>query len=744
MTELFMTVLDISLKASFVILSVCLTRWFMCLGNPPRKWCYMLWGIVLIRLLVPFSMESSFSSLPDDFAQSITTEWGDDYIGETHTYFDVTEEFETAVEHGNRPITTDEGGQYVVTGADGVSQPKTVKTEILPILAKLWLAGIAGMLLWNGLAMWKLMRRLREAVPLDHQIYLSDQIDTAFVVGFGQGRIYLPANLTEAEQSHILRHEQHHLQRGDHRIKLLAFLALCVHWFNPLVWLAYALAMRDMELSCDEAVTAQLGEADKADYAQTLLSLTTGHKRFHAAPVAFGEGDTDQRVRHVFRYRPAGKAVTAIVMVLILFLAIRLLTDPKEVSYEFGASMYGYEQSVYTDDSLPYEVPYSFCLTTDNVFWALTETKGWNEFGSAVPYTVTADEMNRMLRYRLTMDDPPAITKITDSKIVTFTDETGQHLFYLLTRHKDGRYYIAYGVSADPQYTPDQMTVYRLFPVKSGVGKTVAHEPFYQRTLESMLDTSVDVFATHLIGDGYHVIGFCTDVPKTNYGWAVFHVQSNMVTFTGQMELFENAAEVNHGILYGSQPALANDTGEITDETAYDVVLIANPDIVSLERRITNQDGSETLKRYPEITPPDMILLPWTETAGAGGRAANNFYDAEGALVPDSEEIERLLELSRSLEDAIEEREALFAAVREGESATYCKDDTHPGGYVKELIRTERIGQEVTNCIHGSVGAVDIRYQYADYYQAACTLCDYSAQFTEYRWSEGTCKIIAE
>lgn len=655
MTDLFMTVLDMSLKASFVILSVVLARWLMCLGNPPRKWCYMLWGIVLIRLLLPATIPSVVSSLPDDFSRDFTAEWGDDYIGETHTYFDVTDEFQTAVQHGNRPITADGGGQYVVTDADGISHPKTVKSEMFPILAQIWMIGLSLMLIWNGIALLKLHRKLREAVPLDRQVYLSDQIDTAFVLGWFSPKIYLPANLTAQEQAHILRHERYHIHRHDHRIKLMAFLALSLHWFNPLVWYAFVLAMRDMELSCDEAVTAELDEADKADYAQTLLSLTTGHKRIHAAPVAFGEGDTAERVRHVFRYHSPTKAVTIVVMILFAVSAVRLLTDPKEVTYEFGAAMYGYEKIAYTEyhSSQLIQPPNSFCLTTDNVFWVMDPNYGWEEIGLADSYAVTADEMNDMMPYRFAVEKQPPIPKITDSKIVRFTDENEQHLFYLLTRHQSGLTYIAYGSSINEQYAPKQMTILKLYPVSSGIGKYAAHEPFYQRCLESMLDESVDVFATHLVGNGYHVVGFRTGVPKTDYGWAVFRITDNIAAFTGQMERYENAAEYNNGILISSYPALANDTEEITDKTAYDVILIANPDIVRAERRITNRDGRETIVQYPEITPPDMILIPWTETEGAGGHVSLSFYDAEGNHVADSPEEQVLTDTIRSLEEQL-------------------------------------------------------------------------------------------
>ncbi len=633
MTNLFMTVLDMSLKGSFVILTVYLIRWIFKFFGYPRRFCYLLWGIVLLRLLMPVSIASPLSRLPDRFTESIAAEWADDYVGNTHIFHDNTQLYDTAVAHGISPITDNQGNQYVVTGEDRVSPPKTVKTDVFPILTNLWMLGIAAMVLWNVLALLRLRRRLEEAIPIDEGIYISDRIDTAFITGLIKPRVYLPSGLTDTERTHILSHEQHHIRRHDHLWKLLAFLALCLHWFNPLVWLAYKLAMEDMELRCDEAVTADLDENAKADYAQTLLDMTTGQRHFQIAPVAFGEGDTANRVRHVLSIRNTTKLAAALAVCVLLVTAVGMLTDPKEPDLTFGASMYGYERIAYEDHNTRVsKPPYSFCLTTDNVFWALDHSYGWEELGIVDLYEVTADEMNAMMPYRLAAAKPIPITKITDSKIVRFTDDNGQHLFYLLTRHKDGKHYIAYGNSESKFYEPDKMTILTLYPVYTGIGNMGGNGPFYTRCLESMLDVGVDVFSTHSIGrlkEGYQVVGFRTGVPKPDYGWAVFRVQNNTATFTGQMQLFENAASINNGILLSS-PALANDTGEITDKTAFEVILIANPDIASMELHTEPEIDTG----IQEITFPDMVTISW-ETYKDADSVAMLFYDAEGNLVPD-------------------------------------------------------------------------------------------------------------
>ena len=280
-------------------------------------------------------------------------------------------------------------------------------------------------------------------------------------------------------------------------------------------------------------------------------------------------------------------------------------------------------------------------------------------------FEITADEMLDMMPYRLAAEDPIPVTRITDSKIIRFRDDNGQHLFYLLTRHEEGKHYIAYGVSGSEFYEPDKMTIHVLYPVLTGVGNMSSNGPFYTRCLESMLDVGVDVFGTHSIGrlkEGYQVVGFRTGVPKTDYGWAVFRVQNNAATFTGQMQLFENAASINNGILL-SEPAVCSETGEITDKTAYDVVLIANPAIVSMQ---IHTDPPMDLG-IEEISVPDMVTIPWETTKDANS-VAMFFYDAEGNLVPNGKQDElrqRLYHLVSQLrEDDVLSSLHLFAPGR--------------------------------------------------------------------------------
>ena len=631
MTDLFMTLLDMTLKGSFVILTICIIRWWLKLFNYPRRYCYLLWGIVLIRLLLPVSIASPLSRLPDRFTGSITAQWADDYVGDTHFFHDNTEQYSIAVSQGISPITDNQGNSYVVTGEDRISPPKTVKTNVFPTLSAVWLMGITAMVLLNVIALLRLRKQLEESIPLAGNVFVSDRIQTAFVVGLLRPRIYLPSGLSDRSQAHILSHEQFHIRKGDHLMKLLGFAALCIHWFNPLVWLAYKLAMEDMELRCDEAVTADLNEIDRADYAQTLLDMTTGQRRFQIAPVAFGEGDTSARIRHVLHGQNTTKLAAVLAICILLLTAVGMLTDPKERNYTFGASTYGYERIAYEDHNTKIgKHPYSFCLTTDNVFWALDASYGWQEFGVVDLYELTADEILDMMPYRLAAENPAPITTVTDAKIVRFKDANGQHLFYLLTRHKDGKHYIAYGVSESPFYEPDQMTIHILYPVLTGIGEMSSNGPFYTRCLESMLDVGVDVFSTYHAGDGWQIVAFRTGVPKTDYGWALFRIENNAATFTGQMQLFENAADINNGLLLSS-PAICSETGEITIKTAYEVILVANPDVAKFRVRMTGKVNTKQIT-YPDLSAPAMVVIPWKLTADADS-VAYDLYDTNGIFM---------------------------------------------------------------------------------------------------------------
>ena len=306
--ELFPEMLDLNLTASIVILFVICVRQF--LKGAPKIFSYALWGIVLLRLLVPVSIESSVSVVPErtEFSSMVDV---NDVLPSI--------EWEDARSREIRE-NTPPGQPMVLTGT-------SVDPQVY--LSFIWLAGMVFLTVRSLLSYLGLRKRVKVSIPFRKGIYIADDIDTPFVMGFLRPKIYLPGTLDPSEREYIIAHERHHIRRGDHIFKALAFLALTIHWFNPFVWAAFVLAGRDMEMSCDEAVIRKLGEDVRAEYAASLLNLATGQRLFAGTPLAFGEGDPTGRVRNLAKWKKPAFWVILICLIVCVILAVCLLTDPE-------------------------------------------------------------------------------------------------------------------------------------------------------------------------------------------------------------------------------------------------------------------------------------------------------------------------------------------------------------------------------------------------------------------------------
>ena len=301
--------LRINLVTSIVILIILGAR--LILKRAPKVFSYALWAIVLIRLLIPVSIQSPISVVPNTPAAS----------GAVINSALPEIEFETPRDREQNYYesqnTTSEDVQVYVS--------RTM--EPIVYLSIAWLIGMAVMVLYSGISYLKIRRMVRIAVPLRENIWIADDIKSPFVIGFINPKIYLPNNLGEQEQEYIILHEQHHIRRFDHVIKVLAFLALTIHWFNPLVWIAFVLACKDMEMSCDEAVIRKLGSDVRADYSASLLTLATGHRIIAGTPLAFGEGDTKGRIKNLAKWKKPAIWVLVLTIIICLILGVCLLTD---------------------------------------------------------------------------------------------------------------------------------------------------------------------------------------------------------------------------------------------------------------------------------------------------------------------------------------------------------------------------------------------------------------------------------
>ena len=300
MSELFRNMLNASAQGSIVIAAVILLR--PVLKRAPRKYICLLWILAGIRLLMPFSLESSLSLQP---RQEMVTE----------SQWQQLQQFGTVLPE-DAPMELPREEIPVVMPQEPAKLPEnsTVEEELpreepevefrinwAAVLPGLWLAGAGGMALYGVFSYVLLKRRIREAVRLEDGTWETDRIGTAFILGYFRPRIYLPMGMGEDQRSLILKHEQTHLKRLDHWTKLIGFLALAVHWFNPLVWIAYWMLCQEIELACDEAVVAGMDLSQRKCYSAALLTFSTkGHL---ACPVAFGEKPVKRRIKAVLNYR---------------------------------------------------------------------------------------------------------------------------------------------------------------------------------------------------------------------------------------------------------------------------------------------------------------------------------------------------------------------------------------------------------------------------------------------------------
>ena len=319
MEGLFLKVLSMSATAAVVILLVLLAR--LPLRKAPKVFSHALWAVVLFRLLCPFSFESAFSVLPA--VQSQPTADGQRVA---YVY--------TGVAVVNNPVNDYLSGhpypadllEVPAPGADTAKGSAAV--DWMTAAAGVWLAGAAILLGYSLISLLILRRRLVGSVPLEGEknVRLADHIPSPFVLGLFQPKIYLPSGLPEGERDYILLHERTHIRRFDHVFRALAWLALAIHWFNPLVWLAFRLAGKDMEMSCDEEVLRKMGRDVRADYSSSLLRLSTG-KRLPAGPLAFGDGDPTSRIKNVLSYKKPALWVIVIALIGVVCAGVALATD---------------------------------------------------------------------------------------------------------------------------------------------------------------------------------------------------------------------------------------------------------------------------------------------------------------------------------------------------------------------------------------------------------------------------------
>lgn len=327
MAEIFKTILGMSLTAVYCIAAVLVLR--LLLRKQAKLFSYLLWSVVLFRLLCPFSLSSGYSLLRMDpavvsgkvFSGGQQAVWqGKGYLSDG-----------TAEEDGSGDAAGTAASLRMVQ-----TQEAGILSNIFAVCAWIWPVGVLFLLGYSVYTAVRLRCFLSKAQPAaegtvggeEENVYEMDGIATPFVFGMIRPRIYLPAHLQPEERRYVLAHERVHIARKDHLVKLVFWGAVCLHWFNPLVWLSFRLMENDMEMSCDETVLRRLGEAVKQEYSRALLSLSCEKAGFHMSPVAFGEGGLKGRIRNILSYQKGRVVTVAVLAVLLCVLAVGLMLNP--------------------------------------------------------------------------------------------------------------------------------------------------------------------------------------------------------------------------------------------------------------------------------------------------------------------------------------------------------------------------------------------------------------------------------
>ena len=322
MSGIFLKLLNLSISASWLVLVVLALR--LVLKRAPKWVNVLLWGMVALRLMLPFSIESALSLIPS--AETLSPEV---------VRFDPAPTITSGVELIDNAVNPSLSESFAAAPLASVN-PLYVWTYLA---GWVWLIGLAAMLLYALASYLRLRRRVSASIPLRENIYVCDEVPSPFILGIVRPRIYLPSALDEAQRGSVLSHERAHLARRDHWWKPLGFALLAVYWFNPLLWLAYTLLCCDIELACDERVLRGMDAGQVKDYSSALLACSVPRRMIAACPLAFGEVGVGARVKNALRYKKPAFWVVAASVTVCVVVAVCFLTNPERATMKWAKSL---------------------------------------------------------------------------------------------------------------------------------------------------------------------------------------------------------------------------------------------------------------------------------------------------------------------------------------------------------------------------------------------------------------------
>lgn len=310
MSKLFLSVVNTSILAGYLVLVVLILR--LLLKRAPKRITILLWGIVAVRLVGQFNIQSSLCLFPKEV---ISTEINMGQEPLVDTGFLALDNIINPAIHSS--LSANQAG--------GISTLQTV----VSVLAVVWLAGIAVFFVYTAISFLRIRKNISTAVLVRNNIFQSENVRSPFIFGLVRPRIYLPLHLNEADMSSVIAHEQAHIKCRDYIIKPVGYLLLMVHWFNPLIWLSYMLFCKDIELACDERVIRKYTPKQRADYSQALLNCSTDKHSAMVYPLSFGEVGVKSRVKSVLNYKKPTFWIGVAAIVAIIVMALCFLTSPK-------------------------------------------------------------------------------------------------------------------------------------------------------------------------------------------------------------------------------------------------------------------------------------------------------------------------------------------------------------------------------------------------------------------------------
>jgi len=369
MSGIFLKLLNLSISASWLVLVVLALR--LVLKRAPKWVNVLLWGMVALRLMLPFSIESALSLIPS--AETLSPEV---------VQFDPAPTITSGVELIDNAVNPSLSESFAAAPLASVN-PLYVWTYLA---GWVWLIGLAAMLAYALVSYLRLRRRVSASIPLRENIYVCDEVPSPFILGIVHPRIYLPSALDEAQRGSVLSHERAHLARRDHWWKPLGYALLAVYWFNPLLWLAYTLLCRDIELACDERVLRGMDAGQVKDYSSALLACSVPRRMLAACPLAFGEVGVGARVKNALRYKKPAFWVVAASVAVCVVVAVCFLTNPRTDTDAAGLVGFHREQVTYADvTDASGAQPSSVQLTAEetDAVYALLDAMQYKRLGAA-------------------------------------------------------------------------------------------------------------------------------------------------------------------------------------------------------------------------------------------------------------------------------------------------------------------------------------------------------------------------